>query len=84
MLSGNFNNTWAKPTPPEEASVYRRAYLGGMDHCMPSLISCVAAISYMDSLVGQVLQELEDLGLAEDTVVAFWGGTCPPNHSVKC
>ena len=32
-----------------------------------------AAVSYTDSLVGKVLQELEAQGLANDTIVTFWG-----------
>ena len=32
-----------------------------------------AAISYVDDLIGQALQTLEELGLAEDTVVSFTG-----------
>lgn len=33
----------------------------------------LAAISYVDALVGQVLKALEETGLAENTVVVFWG-----------
>jgi len=32
-----------------------------------------ACVSYIDTLIGQVLAELERLGLAEDTIVMFWG-----------
>lgn len=32
-----------------------------------------SALSYTDSLIGAVLQELEDLGLANSTIVSFWG-----------
>ena len=32
-----------------------------------------AAVSYTDDNVGQLLQALEDEGLADDTVVVFWG-----------
>ena len=32
-----------------------------------------AAVTYIDSLVGKVLQELEDLGLTNSTIVSFWG-----------
>ena len=32
-----------------------------------------AAISYTASLVGQVLAELDRLGLANSTIVSFWG-----------
>ncbi|WP_068828713.1 sulfatase [Wenyingzhuangia fucanilytica] len=32
-----------------------------------------ACVSYVDQLVGEVLQELETLGLAENTIVVLWG-----------
>lgn len=32
-----------------------------------------AAISFTDSLIGQVLNTLEQLGLMENTIVSFWG-----------
>ena len=32
-----------------------------------------SALSYTDSLIGKVLQSLEDLGIANDTIVSFWG-----------
>jgi len=32
-----------------------------------------ACVSYVDQLVGQVLNELEQLGLAENTIVVIWG-----------
>ncbi|KAK6192075.1 hypothetical protein SNE40_003619 [Patella caerulea] len=32
-----------------------------------------SAVSYTDSLVGQVIQELNNLGLANTTIVSFWG-----------
>ncbi|MCO6047476.1 sulfatase [Aeoliella sp. ICT_H6.2] len=32
-----------------------------------------AALSYMDAQVGRVLDELDKLGLAEDTIVVLWG-----------
>jgi arylsulfatase A-like enzyme len=32
-----------------------------------------ACVSYMDAQVGKVLDELETLGLAENTIVVFWG-----------
>ncbi|SFD27997.1 sulfatase [Algibacter pectinivorans] len=32
-----------------------------------------ACVSYVDQLVGEVLSELENLGLAENTVVVLWG-----------
>jgi iduronate 2-sulfatase len=35
--------------------------------------SCSAAVSYTDSLVGQLLDKLEELNLADNTIVALWG-----------
>lgn len=32
-----------------------------------------SAISWTDSLVGRVIQELDNLGLAKDTIISFWG-----------
>ncbi len=32
-----------------------------------------ASVSFMDAQVGRVLSELERLGLADDTIVVFWG-----------
>ncbi len=32
-----------------------------------------AAVSYVDRQIGRVLQELEDQGLADDTIVVVWG-----------
>ena len=32
-----------------------------------------ASLSYADQQLGRVLTELEQLGLAESTIVVFWG-----------
>ena len=32
-----------------------------------------ASITYVDSLVGEVIESLDDLGLTDSTVVSFWG-----------
>ena len=32
-----------------------------------------ASVSYTDSLVGEVIQALEDAGLANNTIISFWG-----------
>lgn len=34
---------------------------------------CYASISYMDAQVGKVLDELERLGLRDDTIIILWG-----------
>eukprot|EP00051_Salpingoeca_urceolata_P007397 m.97450 g.97450 ORF g.97450 m.97450 type:complete len:530 (-) comp15222_c0_seq5:52-1641(-) len=53
------NNTRHEPCPTELAKKYRRAYY--------------ASVSYMDSLVGELLAGLDQLGFADNTVVALWG-----------
>merc|ERR1711871_1941821 len=53
------NNTWGKPSPDMITNEFRRAYY--------------SAISYTDSLVGELLKHLDDLGLTSSTVAAFLG-----------
>ncbi|MDC1402587.1 sulfatase [Flavobacteriaceae bacterium] len=45
-----------------------------------------ACVSYVDAQIGLVLQELEDLGLAENTIVVLWGdhGWNLGNHKLWC
>ena len=45
-----------------------------------------ASVSYIDSLVGQVVDELTDLGIEDDTIIAFWGdhGYHLSEHSEWC
>ena len=45
--------------PDQTAKELRRAYY--------------SSISYTDGLIGSVLQELEVLGLGNDTIISFWG-----------
>lgn len=33
----------------------------------------MASVSYVDSQVGRILDTLDELGLANDTIVAIWG-----------
>lgn len=45
-----------------------------------------ASVSYVDAQIGRVLQELDDLGLAENTIVVLWGdhGWNLGNHKLWC
>lgn len=49
---------WPAPIPDDEARRLRHAYY--------------ACISFVDAQVGRLLAELDRLGLAENTIVAFW------------
>ena len=55
--SADSNSSWGLPTPAATAIEYRRAYY--------------AATSYVDWNIGRVLDKLDELGLANDTVVAL-------------
>ncbi len=48
-----------RPVPDEYARIARHGYY--------------ACVSYMDAQVGRVLDELERLGLSDNTIVVFWG-----------
>mmetsp|Transcript_72939 Transcript_72939/g.173750 ORF Transcript_72939/g.173750 Transcript_72939/m.173750 type:complete len:667 (+) Transcript_72939:78-2078(+) len=52
-------NAWNEPLTDHQSSVYRKAYY--------------AATTFTDHNIGMVLQELEALGLSNDTVVALIG-----------
>lgn len=45
-----------------------------------------AAVSYVDAQIGRVLQELDRLGLSENTIVVLWGdhGWNLGNHKIWC
>lgn len=45
-----------------------------------------ACVSYVDAQIGRVLKELEDLGLANSTIVVLWGdhGWNLGNHKIWC
>ena len=52
---------------------------GAINTTLPDKVVCelrrgyYSAVSYTDHLIGRVLQELERLGLANETIVSFWG-----------
>ncbi|GAB7530471.1 choline-sulfatase [Pseudomonas sp. 3A(2025)] len=50
---------WDKPLPENKIRDARRAYFG--------------ACSYIDHNIGKLLQTLEDIGLADDTIIVFSG-----------
>jgi arylsulfatase A-like enzyme len=52
-------STYNVSCPQEQTKAYRKAYY--------------AAVSFMDSNVGRVLDELDTLGLADSTTVIFMG-----------
>lgn len=54
--------TYNQSVSQEQTKAYRKAYY--------------AAVSFMDSNVGRVLDELENLGLADTTTVIFMGDQC--------
>jgi iduronate 2-sulfatase len=83
-LRGNYGHApWRDPdTDPAYARLLRRAY--------------AASVSYMDAQVGRVLEELDRLGLAENTIVivwsdhgfllgehAIWGKHCLYEHALR-
>ena len=57
----NYTDIWGmtQPLPDMVIREMRRAYY--------------STISYIDDLIGQLLQHLQDLGLADDTIVSFIG-----------
>jgi len=57
MLRSFRDRAFGRPTPAEEIELRHGYY---------------AAISYVDAQVGKVVDELDRLGLAEDTIIVFW------------
>lgn len=43
------------------------------DDCRECIRAYLASTSFMDAQVGLILEELERLGLLEDTIIVFWG-----------
>jgi arylsulfatase A-like enzyme len=58
-LAGDENATLEKPLSDAYARKVRHAYF--------------AAVSYVDAQIGKVLDELERLGLSDNTIVVVWG-----------
>jgi arylsulfatase A-like enzyme len=77
------NLTWQEDIPLSEwhirkAQESRSLHSGGMDEWSEAYYRRLhhgyyACVSYIDSLVGRLLDELERLELAEDTIVILWG-----------
>jgi iduronate 2-sulfatase len=77
------NLTWQKDIPLSEwhirkAQESRSLHSGGMDEWSEAYYRRLhhgyyACVSYIDSLVGRLLDELERLELADDTIVILWG-----------
>jgi iduronate 2-sulfatase len=61
---------------------------GSVDEAMAKTLihGYYACVSYVDAQIGRVLQELEELGLAENTIVVLWGdhGWNLGNHQLWC
>jgi arylsulfatase A-like enzyme len=66
------NDSNKKPVPEEYAKTLRRGYY--------------ACVSYMDAQVGRLLDELERLGLSQNTLVIYWGdhGFHLGEHAMWC
>lgn len=67
------------------AGVGKRGHLS--DELAKELIhGYYACVSYVDAQIGKVLQELEDLGLAENTIIVLWGdhGWNLGEHKIWC
>ena len=68
----NWEGRWNQTLEDATAKMLRRAYY--------------SSVSYIDSLIGQVLDKLDELDLEDDTIVAFWGdhGWHLGEHSEWC
>lgn len=62
-----------KGKPPAAFTVNPPNYGMNEEQIRRCLSAYYASVAYMDAQVGFVLEELERLGLAEDTIVVFWG-----------
>jgi iduronate 2-sulfatase len=77
------NLSWQKDIPLKDwhirkAQESRSFHAGGMDEWSEAYYRRLhhgyyACVSYIDSLVGQLLDELERLELADETIVILWG-----------
>ena len=61
------------PTPPpgEEPAPYPEVFTA--DQQRELIHGYYAAVSFIDNLLGQLLQELEETGQADNTIIVLWG-----------
>ena len=64
---------WRLPEP-------RLKFLQEADQWTNLVRSYLASISFVDSLVGQVLDALEASPYAENTIIVLWSDPGPPTH----
>jgi arylsulfatase A-like enzyme len=72
---GNYNHGYYPGDPgPHSDDAYRRKLRWGYYAC----------ISYVDAQIGKVLDALDNLGLAQDTIVVLWGdhGWCLDDYNL--
>lgn len=66
------SKTWSEPVATNPDDVVVPPYYPDTEPVRKSLARSYDNIRILDTIVGQHLKELEDLGLAENTVVFFW------------
>ena len=70
----------------ERITLYPKKGEVDKDTAIKMLHGYYACVSYVDAQIGRVLQELERLGLAENTIVVLWGdhGYNLGDHKMWC
>lgn len=77
-----YTPTYSPPSPPRDEDPTARSYGGDLEE----YLRCYhAAVSQVDAGVGRILQALDSLGLAEDTIVIFSSdhGDMQGSHGLK-